>query len=46
MIPPVVLVKEMRVPLDLLQSTVWTGVRWYIVASHQCHYHLQDVEHL
>jgi hypothetical protein len=40
-----ILVKEMCVPLDLLQSTVRAGVLLYILIGHQCPYHLQDVEH-
>ncbi|MCI85882.1 hypothetical protein A2U01_0107161, partial [Trifolium medium] len=35
----------MCIPLDLLQSTVRTGVQWYIPAGHQRPYKLPDVEH-
>ncbi|MCI15910.1 hypothetical protein A2U01_0037050 [Trifolium medium] len=35
----------MCISLDLLQSTVRTGVLWYIPAGHQRPYELPDFEH-
>jgi hypothetical protein len=43
---PLIFVKEMCIPLYLLQSIVRTGVLWYIPAGHRCSYHLTDVDHI